>query len=153
MADNVKIKPETGAGTVDVITYELPSGIHIPVYFMGGGTVYFDEAGVRRTINRGFSSAPLAGNNVLIAAQGAGIKIRLLAFWARTTNLIQVSYTFRSGGTAISASMTVAGGTVDEIVLPFAQFGWFETSANQALNLDASVASGIGCNFWWVQST
>lgn len=112
------------------------------------GDFITDELGVSRQINRYFGAPAGAGDNVLVAARGAGIRIRVLAAFQVTTLANTVH--FRSAATPISPALPLAanGG----IVLPFNPSGWFQTAANEALNLNNSAATAVGTYVEWVEA-
>lgn len=55
---------------------------------------------------------------------------------------------FQSGTTDISAGFPFSanGGAV----VPPNEHGWFETAANQALNLNSSIAAVVGCSITYI---
>lgn len=75
----------------------------------------------------------------LVAAAGTGKKIRILSLKVVSTAANTV--TFKSATTAISGADDLAanGG----YVLPYDEIGWFETAANEALNVTLSAASKV----------
>jgi hypothetical protein len=120
------------------------------VYPVSGQVI--DENGTVRIVNRAAINFDGATADVeLIAAQGAGVKIRLLSL-----NLMVgtgANLRFKSGTTVITGKYPVldAGG----IVMPDNQHGWIQTAANEALNLNVdtpSVAS-VGGMLTWIQAT
>lgn len=112
------------------------------------GDYVTDETGVSRPITRYFGSPAAAGDNALVAARGAGIRIRVLAAYKVTTAANVVK--FRSGVTDISPGLPLAanGG----VVLPFNPSGWFQTAPNEALNLNNSAATPVGTYVEWVEA-
>lgn len=81
-----------------------------------------------------------SGSNEIVAAPGAGIKIRVLSVFAIATAAQTI--TFTSASTDISCDCPVAanGG----YVLPHNPTGWFQTAANEALNVDLSASTHVG---------
>ena len=74
-----------------------------------------------------------AGDATLVAAQGAGVKIRVLGFVIVAAAAATVTLQSGTGGTALTGPMTLATGI--EVEADIAPFGWFETAANALLNL------------------
>lgn len=109
-----------------------------------------DETGTIRPVQRKLVNASGSGASLAIAAQGAGIRIRVLALVCQTTAATTVK--FQSATTDISGSFALPGG-VPPITMPFAAAGWFETNPNEALNVNMSTASvSIGCQVIWIQA-
>ncbi len=113
------------------------------------GAFVTDELGVVRPVQRAFVSASATGDTAIVAARGAGIKIRVLAAYYVSTLANTVK--FRSNTTDISPPTPLAanGG----MVLPFSPIGWFQTAANEALNGNLSVATATGIMIEWVEAT
>ena len=82
------------------------------------------------------------GDNTLLAAQGAGKKIRVLA-GSLTMTGTAVTIRFESGasGTALTGQMTPAQGQT--IQLAYCPCGHFETAANELLNLELGGAQSV----------
>lgn len=112
------------------------------------GDFITDETGTSRLINRYFGSPAGAGDNALVAARGPGIRIRVLAAYKVTTAAVVAK--FRSGVNDISPGLPFAanGG----VVLPFNPSGWFQTNANEALNLNLGAATPVGTYVEWVEA-
>lgn len=72
-----------------------------------------------------------AGDTTLVAAQGAGIKIRVLGFMVAPAAAAVVSFFSGTGGTALTGPMNINA----PIWIETAAFGTFETAANALLNL------------------
>jgi len=72
-----------------------------------------------------------AGDNTLVAAQGAGIKIRVLGFAIVPAASAVVTFQSGTGGTALTGPMTLTAA----LWIETAAFGVFETAANALLNL------------------
>ena len=108
--------------------------------------IYIDGTGKRRIIQRSSINAAALGSNAGVPAQGAGIKIRVLGFIIIST--IAQTVKFLSGASAISADFPVAanGGVSSDV----SEFGWFETNANEALNVNLSAATATGIQVIWV---
>ena len=75
-----------------------------------------------------------AGDTTLVAAQAAGVTIRVVAFFIlATTAAAVVSFQSGTGGTALTGPMTTAVGA--PIFSVDSAFGNFETAAATLLNL------------------
>lgn len=72
-----------------------------------------------------------AGDNTLVAAQGAGVKIRVLGFMLVPAASAVVTFQSATGGTALTGAMTLAA----PIWIESCPLGLFETAANALLNL------------------
>ena len=72
-----------------------------------------------------------AGDNTLVAAQGAGVKIRVIGFAIVPAASAVVTFQSATGGTALTGAMTLTA----PLWIESAAFGTFETVANQLLNL------------------
>jgi hypothetical protein len=116
------------------------------VYPVGGQVV--DENGVVRTVNRSFVNATLMGDTQVVAAQGSGIKIRVLSVVHVAT--LAVSIKFRSNTTDISPALPfgINGGAT----IPESAHGWFQTAANEVLNVNLSLTTTVGIMVLWVQA-
>lgn len=81
-----------------------------------------------------------SGSNQIVAAPGAGIMIRVLSVCALATAANTI--TFMSASTDISCDLPIAanGG----FVWPDNEKGWFQTAANEALNVDLSASTHVG---------
>lgn len=78
-------------------------------------------------------SGATSGDNTLVAAD-ATKKIRVFALYLVAASAVTVRFESAAGGTALSGVMSV--GANGGIVLPFNPAGWFETAANQLLNME-----------------
>jgi hypothetical protein len=92
-----------------------------------------------------------SGDNTLLAAQGAGKKIRVLSCFLIAAAAVTVRFESGASGTALTGAMNVAanGG----FVLPYNEFGWFETGANALLNLELGGAQSVDGGFSYVVVT
>jgi len=95
-------------------------------------------------------SPNLASDQELVAAQGAGVKIRVVSMIVNCSGGAN-TMTFKSGTTAITPtfSFSANGG----MVLERQREGWFETSANQALNVNLGSATTVGLQINYILST
>jgi hypothetical protein len=99
--------------------------------------------------NFAFTNASSSGQTQVVAAQGAGIRIRVLACVVISSN--QITVKFQSNNTDISSGKPVAsnGG----FVMPENDLGWFQTNPNEALNINLSGISTLGCDIVWTTAT
>lgn len=79
------------------------------------------------------SISTAAGDTTLVAAQAAGVKIRVLSFLIVAAAAAVVSFQSGTGGTALTGAMTMAAGA--QINTDANPFGAFETAAATLLNL------------------
>lgn len=113
---------------------------------MSGGLIV-DENGVERVIQRAFGNPAGLGDNQLVAAQGAGVRIRVLGFILHPSAAVNVK--FRSAANDISGLFTFGGAGF--AVSGHMEHGWFQTNANEALNLNNSGAVACGVEVIWHQ--
>lgn len=92
-----------------------------------------------------FANPSTTGNTAVVAAQGAGVKIRVLGFIIVST--LAQTVKFQSATTDISPGWPVAANS--GISTPFYPGGIFETAANEALNVNLSVATATGVQVVW----
>lgn len=160
--NNIESATAAPAGTErGLITRNIPSGTQavtvssitagttrIGGTYDVGGTI-IDEVPTARSINRAFVQASASGNTQIVAAQGGGVRIRVLAVFAVAAAAVSIK--FQSATTDKTASFALAanGG----FVLPETAHGWFETNANEALNVNLGGAVSTGVQIIWVQST
>ena len=116
--------------------------------FDSSGTA-LDETNISRTIQRAFVNASGSGNTQVVAAQGGAIRIRVLAVVVIAT--LAVTVKFQSNITDISAGFPV--GANGGCVLPYNPHGWFQTVADDPLNINLGVGTSTGCQITWVQAT
>lgn len=109
------------------------------------------DATTRRSVETtiSFANPSSSGNTQVVAAQGAGVKIRVLSLVIVST--IAQTVKFQSATTDISAGFPVAanGG----IVLPPNDHGWVQTADNEALNINLSAATATGVQVVWIPVT
>lgn len=82
------------------------------------------------------------GNNTLVAAAGAGLKIRVLAIDFEPSAAVNFKLQSGAGGTDITGLFTA--GASGQRTLPYNKHGWCETAANALLNLSLSGAVAVG---------
>ena len=105
-----------------------------------------DQDGTVRTISRSFANATGSGNTEVVPAQGGSIRIRVLSYYFIGT--IAVTVKFQSATTDISPGLPV--GATGGISAPYNPHGWFQTSANEALNINLGIATAVGCMVTWI---
>lgn len=89
-----------------------------------------------------------AATATLLAAQGAGVKIRVVSLFLVNTSAQTITPKSGAGGTALSGAMALAAN--QSLVLPFNSLGWFETAANALLELSQSGATQVSGAVQWV---
>jgi|SRR5437867_7955666 len=91
------------------------------------------------------------GDTTLVAAQGVGVKIRVLGFMLVAAAAAVVTFQSGTGGTALTGPMTLATGVaIDADVAPFGQF---ETATNTLLNLHQTGAVQLSGWLLWTMVT
>lgn len=91
--------------------------------------------------------AASSGDNTLVAAAGVdpdslvGLKIRVTSLFLIAAGAVNVRFESGASGTALTGQMNLT--TNSGIVLPYNPDGWFETSANELLNLELSDAVSV----------
>ena len=90
-----------------------------------------------------------AATTELVAAQGAGIKIEIVALKvvASGSNTI----TFKSGSTAISPADDLVASS--GYVMPYSEIGWMRTAANEALNVTLTAAVKVSIHLQYRLTT
>lgn len=94
------------------------------------------------------SVSQAAAAATLVAAQGAGVKIRVVGLFLVNTSAQTLTFKTAAGGTAITGAMALAAN--GSLILPFNPAGWFETVANQLLELAASGSTQVSGALTWV---
>lgn len=82
-----------------------------------------------------------SGDNTLIAAAGANIKIRVLAYVLVASAAVDARFESGAAGTALTGAMELAAAT--GVSAGFNPAGHFETAANALLNLELSGAVSV----------
>jgi hypothetical protein len=95
-----------------------------------------------------FAAVTQAATGTLVAAQAAGVKIRVVS--AFLVNTSAQTLTFKSGaaGTALTGAMALPATGI--LVLPFNPQGWFETDAAALLELAQSGSTQVSGAIQWV---
>jgi uncharacterized membrane protein len=112
---------------------------------LGGRIV--DEQRRGRLVQRSYVTASASGNTQVIAAQGTGLKIRVLSLFVMAASAVNVK--FQSATNDVTATFAV--GANGGFVLPRNVDGWFQTNANEALNVNLGGAVSTGVLVTWVQ--
>ncbi len=85
-----------------------------------------------------------SGNNTIVAAAGAGVKIRVLAVMMIAAGDVTARFEDGASGTALTGQMDLT--TNSGFTLPYSPVGWFEGSDNTLLNLELDAAVSVdGC--------
>jgi len=97
-------------------------------------------------IVRAFKDANTTGNTTIVAAQGSGQIIRVI--FASVVCKSAVDVYFASNSTQISS--TGGFGAGGGIIMPENVHGWFQTAADQALNVNLSGNVNVGVNVGYI---
>lgn len=91
-----------------------------------------------------------SGNNTIVAAQGAGVKIRVVGFMLVAAGAVTANFQSGAGGTTLTGAMSLITG----VSVPYGPGPWglFETAANAILNLNLSGAIQVSGFVVWVQA-
>ena len=96
-------------------------------------------------VNIGVTTA--ASGATAIVAAIAGTKYRVLSVVVLST--LANSVKFQSAASDITATFPL--GANGGMVWPFNEHGWFETNANEALNVNLSVATSTGVQIQYIR--
>lgn len=100
-------------------------------------------------IKRAFLNCAASGNTEIVAAQGTGIKIRVISVSviAAAANTVK----FQSATTDITsaAALPANGGYVKNSN----EYGWMQTAANEALNVNCSASNAVAVDVTYVLTT
>jgi hypothetical protein len=88
-----------------------------------------------------------ATTTAVVAAQGAGVKIRVVSLFLQNTSAQTLTFKSGAGGTALTGGMAIAA--LGTLVLPFSPLGHFETAANALLELTQSGATQVSGGLQW----
>lgn len=134
-------------GDVDVLTLPaLAAGTNLVGRVAASdetSTIY--QGTTARTPVFAIVDAAASGDNTLVAAQGAGNKIRVHQLYLVSAGTVTVRFESGAAGTALSGQMNLVANT--GFVLPYSPIGWFETAANVLLNLELSGAISVDGGF------
>lgn len=95
-----------------------------------------------------FAAVSQAATGTLVAAQAAGVKIRVVSLFLVNTAAQTLTFKSGAGGTALSGAMALPATGI--LVLPFNPRGWFETDAAALLELAQSGATQVSGSLQWV---
>jgi hypothetical protein len=87
------------------------------------------------------------GANELVAAGGVGVKYRVLQVAMVTTLANTVKFQSATNDKTGAFPLAANGG----LVLPYNEHGWFETNANEALNINLSVGTATGLQLQYIK--
>lgn len=89
-----------------------------------------------------FLAVNTAATATLVAAAGAGVKIRIVGGVLVNTTAQSLTFKSGAGGTAITGPLPL--GALGQLVLPFNPMGYCETATNALLELSLSGATQVG---------
>jgi hypothetical protein len=89
-----------------------------------------------------------SGNNTIVAAQAAGVKIRVVGYLLVAAGAVTANFQSGAGGTTLTGAMSLATGTPNKP--GFNPQGWFETAAATLLNLNLGGAVQVSGFVAWV---
>jgi hypothetical protein len=120
----------------------------MPQWELSGHIEQFSSQGAYTPIavQRSFADATAIGDTTVIAAQGAGVKVRILGLMA--TSSLGINAFFKSGATKLSATVPLVANTPR--TWEYVPHGWFETAANEAFVINQSLAANTGIEVIWV---
>jgi predicted enzyme related to lactoylglutathione lyase len=95
-----------------------------------------------------FTAVTQAATGTIVAAQAAGVKIRVVALFLVNTAAQTLTFKSGAGGTALTGAMALPATGI--LVLPFNPQGWFETAAATLLELAQSGATQVSGTIQWV---
>ena len=84
----------------------------------------------------------------IVAAQGAGVKIRVVGFFLVNTAAQSLTFKSGAGGTLLTGAMALPATGIQSV--PFSPMGYFETAANALLELTQSGATQVSGALAWV---
>src|SRR5436309_1027238 len=84
----------------------------------------------------------------LVAAQAAGVKVRVVSLFLVNTTAQTLTFKSGAGGTALTGAMALGANGV--LVLPYNPQGYFETAAATLLELAASGSTQVSGGLQWV---
>jgi hypothetical protein len=97
-------------------------------------------------------SAAASGANTLVAAQGAGVKIRVLGIALVAASAVTATLQSGAGGTNLTGAMSLGGASTKFFTIEEARLGILETAANALLNLNLSGAVQVSGWLVWCTS-
>lgn len=108
-------------------------------------TLFIQGDGAKLPVTRAYINATAAGATALVAAQGAGIRVRVLAISIVCETAVSVH--LRSATTPISSTKAFGanGG-----MFASDHLGLYDTAPNEALNLYLGGIANVGVDITWV---
>ena len=95
-----------------------------------------------------FAVINLAATGTLVAAQAAGVKIRVVALFLVNTAAQNVTFKSGAAGTALTGPMALGANAA--LVLPFSPTGYFETTPAALLEMSLSGITQVSGTIQWV---
>jgi len=89
-----------------------------------------------------------AATGTLVAAQAAGVTIRVVSLFVVNTTAQNITFKSGAGGTALTGAMALGANAI--LVLPFNPQGYFETAAATLLELALSGGTQVSGALQWV---
>ena len=89
-----------------------------------------------------------AATGTLVAAQAAGVTIRVVSLFVVNTTAQTLTFKSGAGGTALTGAMAL--GTNGVLVLPYNPQGYFETATATLLELALSGSTQVSGALQWV---
>jgi hypothetical protein len=96
-------------------------------------------------VNLGASPSSSGATQLVAAAVGAKYRVLSVVVVSTLANAIK----FQSASTDITATFPL--GANGGLVLPFNEHGWFETSTNEALNINMGTATATGVQIQYIK--
>lgn len=115
-------------------------------------TVIADQSGqvqtgvTIRTISYAQGNFATSGSQQIVAAQGLGLRARVLSVFMMADAAVMARWLSATTQIGARTALPANGG----YVLPHNPHGWFQTSGNEALNLDLSAAVNVGVIVTWI---
>lgn len=98
-----------------------------------------DKAGFAGNTKRAILTSSTTGT-AIVAAPGAGLKIRVLAVAAVAAGAVSMSLASAANAITSTKALAANGG----FILPYSEPGWYECAENEALNLTLGSAVSVG---------
>ncbi len=94
-----------------------------------------------------FANPALNGNTLLVPGQPGNIAIRVISVLLVMSGGVGVKFTGANSGDLSATFPVLANGG---FVLPGNQYGWLQTAANEALNINLNSAVSGGVHISWI---
>lgn len=95
-----------------------------------------------------FAKIDQAATATLVAAAGAGVKVRVVSLFLINTAAQTLTFKSAAAGTPLTGAMALPAN--GPLILPFNPQGWFETAANALLELAQSGATQVSGTIQYV---